>query len=240
MRVNRLKTFNSASRRSNPRITAQDARKSTWQLILSDLARYRVTDKRSYLAVLFLCPGAVSGIIYRLGHMIWTYEGPLAPLMTLMKPAYMVVKRLNEMLNGISIEPCAVIGEGLYVNHGPSIRIAGKCVLGANCNISHEVTLGPAIREQVNERGAPVLGDRVFVGPGAKLFGSIRVGDDVAIGANAVVTKSLPDRAVAVGIPAKVASYQGSFEFVIYDEMDHDEARQRSVAQRGHATPDAV
>ena len=234
MRVIRIKPFSSAGRASKPITTPQRSSKSTWQLIRSDLARYRVTDKRSYLTVLFLCPGAVSGIIYRVGHAIWTYEGPLGPLVKLLRPFYMVVKRMNEMLNGISIEPRAVIGEGLYVNHGPSIRIAGKCVLGANCNISHEVTLGPAIRER--QRGAPVLGDRVFVGPGAKLFGGITIGDDVAIGANAVVTKSLPDRAVAVGIPAKVASRQGSFEFVLYDSIDQDEARQRSFALRGQET----
>lgn len=238
MRVTRLKPFSGAGRASKPITTPQRSRKSTWQLIRSDLARYRVTDKRSYLTVLFLCPGAVSGIIYRVGHALWTYEGPLTPVVWLLKPFYMVVKRMNEMLNGISIEPRAVIGEGLYVNHGPSIRIAGKCVLGSNCNISHEVTLGPAIRER--ERGAPVLGDRVFVGPGAKLFGGITLGDDVAIGANAVVTKSVPDRGVAVGIPARVVSHQGSFEFILYDRMDQDEGRRRSLALRDQPSAGAV
>ena len=238
MRVIRINRVNSADRDSKLLTTPHRSGKTTWQLILSDLARYRVTDKRSYLTVLFLCPGAVSGIIYRVGHALWSYEGPFAPLMWLLRPFYMVVKRINEMLNGISIEPRAVIGEGLYVNHGPSIRIAGKCVLGANCNISHEVTLGPALRD--SQRGAPVLGDRVFVGPGAKLFGGFTVGDDVAIGANAVVTRSLPDRAVAVGVPAKVVSRQGSFEFVLYHHMDADESRQRSLMLRDSEPPDGV
>jgi serine O-acetyltransferase len=65
-------------------------------------------------------------------------------------------------------------------------------------------------------RGSPKLGDRVFVGPGACLFGSITIGNDVAIGANAVVTKDLPDNAVAVGVPAKIVSYKGSQDFIDY------------------------
>ncbi|WP_202807026.1 serine O-acetyltransferase [Planktothrix agardhii] len=63
--------------------------------------------------------------------------------------------------------------------------------------------------------GCPVIGDQVFIGPGAKIFGKIRIGNDVAIGANAVVTKDLPDNAVAMGIPAKIISYEGSQDFVI-------------------------
>ena len=67
-----------------------------------------------------------------------------------------------------------------------------------------------------------VLGNRVFVGPGAKILGPVHLADDVAVGANAVVTKDLDDRAVAVGIPAKVMSHEGSFDFIVYETMEHD------------------
>ncbi|NJO83641.1 MAG: hypothetical protein HC828_13105 [Blastochloris sp.] len=73
--------------------------------------------------------------------------------------------------------------------------------------------------------GLPTLGDRVFVGVGAKLFGRINIGDDVAIGAGAIVTQSIPDCAVAVGMPARVISYKGSFDFVIYAGMHTDPDR---------------
>jgi serine O-acetyltransferase len=63
--------------------------------------------------------------------------------------------------------------------------------------------------------GCPKIGDRVFIGPGAKIFGAITIGNDVAIGANAVVTKNLPDEAVAVGIPAKVVNLNGSKDYII-------------------------
>ena len=61
----------------------------------------------------------------------------------------------------------------------------------------------------------PIIGDRVYIGPGAKLFGKIRIGNDVAIGANAVVTKDVPDNAVVVGVPAKIISYKGSSDFIL-------------------------
>ena len=69
---------------------------------------------------------------------------------------------------------------------------------------------------RVGSPSIPVIGDRVYLGAGAKIFGGIRIGNDVAIGANAVVTKALPDNAVAVGVPAQMISYEGSRDFVIF------------------------
>jgi serine O-acetyltransferase len=186
--------------------------RSLWFYIRSDLNRYRVTDQRSYLGVLVLSPGATSGIVYRIGHWLCTYEGRLRPLARVAYVFYILVKRMNEIVNGISIQPQATIGEGLYIVHGGAVHISGKAVIGDNCNISHEVTIGVAGRGA--KRGTPKIGDRAFIGAGAKILGPVEIGNDVAVGANAVVTKSLPDRAVAVGIPAHVISYEGSFEYV--------------------------
>ena len=82
----------------------------------------------------------------------------------------------------------------------------------ANCSISHEVTLGRASRGP--REGYPTVGDEVYVGPGAKLIGKVHVGDGAAIGANAVVTKDVPKRGVAVGVPARVISLEGSGGYV--------------------------
>lgn len=201
--------------------------KSLWQLIQSDLARYRVTDKRSYLSMLIICPGSSAGIVYRIGHWIWTYEGRFALPVFLLRVPYVILKRLMEILTGITVQPQATIGEGLYIGHGGSVYVGGKAVLGSNCNLSHEVTIGVGGRG--DRRGMPVIGDRVYIAPGAKLFGAITIGNDVAIGANAVVTKSIPDHAVAVGIPAHVISRQGSFDFVFYKGIDTDPARIESL-----------
>jgi serine O-acetyltransferase len=99
--------------------------------------------------------------------------------------------------------------------------VHGDAVIGRDCNLSHGVTLGQANRGP--RAGAPVVGDRVYIGPGAKLIGAVKVGCDVAIGANAVVTHDLPDKAVAVGIPAKVISYEGSAGYI--SRTDYREPR---------------
>jgi len=85
-------------------------------------------------------------------------------------------------------------------------------VIGKNCNISHQVTLGIANRG--THKGVPIIGDNVYIGPGAKIIGDINIGNNVAIGANCVVTKDVPDNAVVVGVPGKVISYEGSMGYV--------------------------
>lgn len=177
--------------------------------------------------MLIICPGTIAGIVYRVGHWIWTYKGRFSLLVTLWRPMYIIVKRLVEIITGITLQPQATIGKGLYIGHGGGIYVGGKAVLGDNCNLSHEVTIGVAGRGE--KRGMPVIGNRVYIAPGAKLFGKIEIGSDVAIGANAVVTKSIPNHAVAVGIPARVISSQGSFDFVCYDGMDIDLDRLESL-----------
>ena len=101
-----------------------------------------------------------------------------------------------------------------------------------DCNLSQGVTIGIGGRGE--RRGVPRVGDRVYFGPGAKVFGPIVVGDDVAIGANSVVNRDVPPRAVAVGVPFRVVSLEGSFDLVVTG--DEGSAR-ASEPQRspGHA-----
>jgi serine O-acetyltransferase len=87
--------------------------------------------------------------------------------------------------------------------------------MGECCNLSQGVTIGQAGRG--HERHVPIIGDRVYIGPGAKLFGRITIGNDVAIGANAVVTKDIPDNAVSVGVPARVINFNSSREFIEFN-----------------------
>lgn len=86
------------------------------------------------------------------------------------------------------------IGGGLRLPHNMGIVISGSAVIGNNCEILHQVTIG------VDETGrAPRIGNNVFIGAGAKIIGDVKVGDNVKIGANAVVTKNVPDNVTAVG-----------------------------------------
>ncbi|MBC7812390.1 MAG: hypothetical protein H7175_14635, partial [Burkholderiales bacterium] len=113
----------------------------------------------------------------------------------------------------------------------------GAVIIGENCNVSHEVTMGVAGRG--SSKGLPTIGNRVYIAPGTKIIGKVEVGDDVAIGANSVVTKSIPDCAVVGGAPAKVISYRGSFDFILYDTMDSDPQRLANIEHSLRETSNA-
>ncbi len=119
---------------------------------------------------------------------------------------------------GISILPDTKIGSGFYIGHFGGIVVNGQSVIGKNCNISQGVTLGQANRGQ--NKGYPTLGNDIYIGPGAKIVGSVKIGNNVAIGANCVVTKDIPDNSVVVGIPGKVISQDGSKGYVIRTDYE--------------------
>ncbi len=101
------------------------------------------------------------------------------------------------------------IGPGLRIFHGDGIVIASGVVIGRGMTIEHQVTIGNRIGHE-GELGCPTIGDDVFIGVGAKVLGAIRVGNNVRIGANAVVLHDVPDNATVVGIPGKVVRIAGS------------------------------
>lgn len=121
------------------------------------------------------------------------------------------LRRLTYKL-GNSIPPSTRIGSGFYIGHFGGIVVNRQSVIGKNCNISHGVTLGQTNRGR--NKGFPILGDNIFIGPGAKILGGVKIGNNVAIGANSVITGDVPDNSVVVGIPGKVISREGSKGYV--------------------------
>lgn len=113
---------------------------------------------------------------------------------------------------GIAIPFMTEIGPGFYIGHFGGIIVYPLCKIGKNCNMSHGVTLG--ITPRGKNKGYPTIGEEVYIGPGAKIIGAVKVGNRVTIGANCVVTKDVPDDAVVVGIPGKVISFEGSHGYV--------------------------
>lgn len=133
----------------------------------------------------------------------------------LLLPLYLVAWFIFRQLRyryGIAISFRTDIGHGFYIGHFGGIVVNRQVKIGNNCNISQGVTLAQANRGK--HEGCPTIGDRVYIGPGAKIFGSIKIGNDVAIGANCVVTDDVPDHAVVVGVPGKVISMKGSVGYV--------------------------
>jgi serine O-acetyltransferase len=114
---------------------------------------------------------------------------------------YRMLKTVSEVLTGIEL-PCeATLGRRFRIDHFGGIVISGDAIFGDDCVIRNGVTVG---LKHTGHRGAPVLGNRVDIGAGAKVLGAIRIGDDVLIGANAVVIMDVPSNSIAVGVPARV------------------------------------
>ena len=103
---------------------------------------------------------------------------------------------------GFSI-PCNCFGKGLRLNHYGSVIVNSKAKIGEFCSIFNDVNIG----EDYNQN-CPTIGNNVWIGPGAKIFGSIYIANNIMIGANSVVNKSFLDENVRIaGVPAKVVSY---------------------------------
>jgi len=125
--------------------------------------------------------------------------------------AKLMLRRVSRIY-GVAIPEETRIGAGFLIGHYGCIVVNGKAIIGNNCSISHGVTIGKANRGR--NKGYPTIGDGVYIGPGAKIIGSVTVGDNVAVGANCVVTSDVPDNAVVVGVPGRVISYQGACGYV--------------------------
>jgi serine O-acetyltransferase len=138
-------------------------------------------------------------VVYRFGR--WRYTIRQRLLRVPFSFLYKLLKPFSEILTGIEL-PCeATIGKRFRIDHFGGIVISGDAVFGDDCIIRNGVTVG---LRSTGQRGSPVIGDRVDIGAGAKVLGAIRIGNDVAIGANAVVITDVPSNSIAVGIPARI------------------------------------
>jgi len=138
-------------------------------------------------------------LVYRFGHARYRVKNRL--LRAPWTIVYKILEKLTELMFGITIHSKATIGRRFSIEHHGCIVIHGATVIGDDCLIRHGVTLGNSGYD--DPLGAPKLGNRVQVGAGAKILGRIDIGDDVVIGANAVVVHGVADRAVVGGVPAR-------------------------------------
>ena len=119
-----------------------------------------------------------------------------------------IISQFSRFLTGIEIHPKAKIGKNLFIDHGMGVVIGETSDIGNNVTIYHNVTLGgtsPSInaKEQRNLKRHPTLHDNVVVGSGAQILGPIIIGKNSLIGANAVITKDVPEKSIMIGNPAK-------------------------------------
>lgn len=145
------------------------------------------------ISVILLYPGFHAILNHRIAHFFYK------------KRLFFIARLLSQFsrfLTGIEIHPGATIGKRLFIDHGMGIVIGETAIIGDNCTIYHGVTLGGTGKER--KKRHPTLKNNVVVGCGSKILGNITLGNNVKVGANAVVLKDVQDNKVVVGVPAKI------------------------------------
>ena len=154
---------------------------------------------KSKISVVLTYPGAKAIFLHRIANFFAVAKFDLIARM---------ISQFSRFMTGIEIHPKAKIGKNLFIDHGMGVVIGETSDIGDNVTIYHMATLGgisPSINsdDQRETKRHPTLQDNVVVGSGAQVLGPITIGKNAKIGANAVVTKDVPENGVMVGIPAK-------------------------------------
>lgn len=138
--------------------------------------------------------------IYRFGHLRYRFNNKIIRIA--LGLVHLPLYKIAEMFCGVTIGVSAKIGRRLTIEHSGGIVVHGNAVIGDDCVIRQGVTIGN--RRLNAPMDAPILGNRVNVGAGAKILGNVKIGDDAQIGANAVVLSDVPPGAIAAGVPARL------------------------------------
>tara|TARA_B100001540_G_scaffold213407_1_gene188286 strand:+ start:43 stop:612 length:570 start_codon:yes stop_codon:yes gene_type:complete len=154
---------------------------------------------KSKIGVILTYPGVKAIFLHRIANFFSVAKFDLIARM---------ISQFSRFLTGIEIHPKAKIGKNLFIDHGMGVVIGETSEIENNVTIYHSVTLGgisPSIdsESQRNIKRHPTLKDNVVIGSGAQILGPVVIGKNAKVGANAVVTKDVPENAVMVGIPAK-------------------------------------
>ena len=154
---------------------------------------------KSKLGIILTYPGVKAVFFHQVAHFFCVAKFDLIARM---------ISQFSRFLTGIEIHPKAKIGKNLFIDHGMGVVIGETSEIRDNVTIYHMVTLGgisPSINsnDQRHVKRHPTLMDNVVIGSGAQILGPVVVGKNAKVGANAVVTKDVPENAVMLGIPAK-------------------------------------
>jgi serine O-acetyltransferase len=152
----------------------------------------------SKLEVVLTYAGFHALLAYRIAHRLRAWGVPFIPR---------VISQLARLLTGIEIHPAAKIGRGFFIDHGMGVVIGETAEIGDHVTLFQGVTLGGTGKERGKRH--PTLGSHVVVGAGAKILGGIRIGDNVKIGANSVVLKSVPANSTVIGVPGRIIKAEG-------------------------------
>ncbi|MGI6712015.1 MAG: serine O-acetyltransferase [Bacillota bacterium] len=153
---------------------------------------------RNIWEVLFCYPGLHAVWMHRVAHRLYQRKWIFFARF---------LSHINRFLTGVEIHPGAVLGEGLFIDHGMGIVIGETAVVGRNVTIYKGVVLGGTGKEKGKRH--PTIGDNVVISSSSTVLGSIRIGNNVKIGAGSVVLKDVPDNCTVVGVPGRVVVRNG-------------------------------
>jgi serine O-acetyltransferase len=148
---------------------------------------------RNVFEVLTCYSGVQAVLFYRLTHFLWRYK-----LYWLAR----FISTFARWVTGIEIHPGAVIGRRFFIDHGMGVVIGETAIIGDDCMLYHGVTLGGTTWDKVKRH--PTLKNGVVIGAGAKILGPIILGENVRVGSNSVVVRSIDDNETVVGIPGRI------------------------------------
>ncbi|MDB2670738.1 serine O-acetyltransferase [Candidatus Pseudothioglobus singularis] len=148
---------------------------------------------RNVFEVLTCYSGVQAVLFYRLTHFLWRYR-----LYWLAR----FISTFARWITGIEIHPGAVIGRRFFIDHGMGVVIGETAIIGDDCMLYHGVTLGGTTWDKVKRH--PTLKNGVVIGAGAKILGPIILGENVRVGSNSVVVRSIDDNETVVGIPGRI------------------------------------
>jgi serine O-acetyltransferase len=144
-------------------------------------------------------PGLHAVAVYRFGN--WLLEQNFL-INALLLPFYLLLNYQVKAVWGICIRRRAIIGEGLFIGHWGGIFISGMAVIGRNCEIFQDVSIG--VSRYGNQYGYPIIGDNVHIGPGVKIHGRVNIGSNVHIAPNATIDRNIPDNVYVEPPPLQV------------------------------------
>jgi len=153
---------------------------------------------KSVLEIVFCYPGFHAILIHRLAHRLYQAGWPVLAR---------TISQFSRALTGIEIHPGAKIGRRFFIDHGMGVVVGETAEVGDDVMLYQGVTLGGTGKEKGKRH--PTLGNHVVVGTGAKILGSIKIGDHVKIGAGSVVVHPVPDHSTVVGVPGRVVRVRG-------------------------------
>ncbi|MBT68404.1 MAG: serine O-acetyltransferase [Thiotrichales bacterium] len=148
---------------------------------------------RNVFEILTCYSGVQAVLFYRLTHFLWRYK-----LYWLAR----FISTFARWFTGIEIHPGAVIGRRFFIDHGMGVVIGETAIIGDDCMLYHGVTLGGTTWDKVKRH--PTLKNGVVIGAGAKILGPVTLGENVRVGSNSVVVRSIEDNETVVGIPGRI------------------------------------